>query len=138
MKTLSRPELETVIDNIDKKIHTLREKQSKLQEELESKYKINDYEALIGKCYKYLNSYGGSPDCWWEYKKILLMKEENLERDSITMMYTILHISSNNCEIYFKKEFEMVYQYDKKIDHWTEITQDEFFDAYNKIKKELD
>ena len=41
-----------------------------LREELEDNHTIPSMQNLVGKCYKYRNSYGSDCSGWWRYKKV--------------------------------------------------------------------
>ncbi len=56
----------------------LREQIGKLREEeyeIEKAERIKQNKGLVGKCFKYLNSYGSS-EKWWLYTKVLRLDDE--------------------------------------------------------------
>lgn len=82
----------------------------------------------VGKCFKFLNSYGAVDAKWWLYAKIISIDEKNL--NFVTVQFQ--HTSRKRVEI----EYEHVYNFNgrnrfNERDGWTEISVVE----YNKAKE---
>jgi hypothetical protein len=101
------------------------EKVRKQLDEIESNKEIKENNKLVGKCFKYLNSYSSPSEKWWLYKKII-KGDKNLK--SMEFEHTALDI------------------YEVKMNHWThsnslfnhiEISSEEFNLAWLEFKKSL-
>lgn len=91
-------------------------------DDLESRNKDKQNKKLIGKCYRYRNSYS-SGDSWWLYAKITGVKDgwlngwkfEKTTADRIEIWDTTIH----------------------RVDEYQEITKEEFNQAWNELLNEL-
>lgn len=66
---------------MSKQAHALREKAEKIEEQEYMKNQYPKEKKLLGKCYKYRNSYScpeSEKDYWWVYKQVVDIKPHNI------------------------------------------------------------
>jgi hypothetical protein len=85
---------------------------------------------LIGKCYKYRNSYGGDQKPWWLYQKVVEIKSINDEN----RVWLKVNTFQQDCigDINFKKE-EFGYCDLRGGDNYQEISSKEYEMEKNKL-----
>lgn len=102
--------------------HELREQIRELQEELyplEIKEKQTSNAALVGRCFKYNNSYGGG-DRWWKYARVIDAG------DHWPVAIAFQHTTRDSIEIEVNKCF-------MRLDGWQEIPEAEYRAAWQAL-----
>jgi hypothetical protein len=92
-----------------------------LEDEHERLIKIPELEKLIGRCFKYHNSYG-SGEKWWLYRKIVGIDGTTLK----TFEFQITSYSDEG-----KMEIKESHCYG--VDGYLEITKDEWYAEWSKV-----
>ena len=101
-------------EQLEKIIDDAREELS----EIVDKENLENNRSLVGKCFKYLNRYGGYDTTWWIYRKVLGI-------DSEGFLTRIEFQTDCNGKITIEKESEFTMW----SSNWTEIHQREFDEA---------
>jgi hypothetical protein len=119
-----------IIEQLKEQEQSLRNEIYALEKEELTKKVMPKAKKLIGKCYKYLNSYGGDRASWWLYRKVISIKSIN----DTNRIWIIVNMFQRDCEgdINFKKE-ELGFSDLRGGDGYQEITLHE----YESVKKEL-
>jgi len=84
---------------------------------------------MIGKCFKYLNSYGSSLPQWWLYTKIISIDEKNLSFICVQFQRTSLE----KVEIELRRSFNWGGKHHFDGNNYIEIPASE----YNRAKKQM-
>jgi hypothetical protein len=87
------------------------------------------FAALVGKCFKFRNSYG-SGEKWWLYVRILRLHKDSLTYDTVQFQNT----SRSNIEIEYRQQWNFQQGNHFSVQNgWEEIT----FEEYDLERKQL-
>ena len=92
---------------------------------IEKKEKEKTIRPLVGKCFKYRNSYG-SDENWWLYKKILSISDR-----AWLNAFMFQKTSRGNWEIHFNETYISL------LDGYISISEEEFNQAWKECLNEL-
>jgi hypothetical protein len=118
------------IEQLKEQEQSLRNEIYALEKEELTKKVMPKAKKLIGKCYKYLNSYGGDQKPWWLYQKVVEIKSINDENK----VWLKVNTFQKDCtgDINFKKE-EFGYRDLRDGDDYQEISSKEYEMEKNKL-----
>lgn len=116
------------LEDIESKIQTLRRKEQAIKERA-FKEKLPEHKKLIGRCFKYRNSYGSGDKGWWLYGKVVGVSQGYCGPDDVFVAMRKIQKCTYK-KISFEDKCSMG---GERLDGWIEISESEF----NKQKKKL-
>ena len=121
-----------------KKLEQLKERRNNLERQIEDlEYKemietsLPKLKKIIGKCFKYHNSYGGNYERWWLYVKVLSIDEKNMTFNCVEFQRTSMDIA----EIKLEKKYNFRGKNYFDGMSYAPISQSEYSRAKRALKK---
>src|SRR5579859_6870379 len=130
MKQPSKQTRPEKIARLEAKVGRLSRQLTNLREEENDEVHRPILRKSVGKCFKYLNSYGGyggDHEKWWLYARVVSFDEKNLTYKTVQFQHT----SMQRVEIEYERCFN--WQAGSYFDNsWIEITRIEYNEAARK------
>lgn len=122
------------IEQLEKSFLRARAKLQQAEEEERNRVSRPILRKSVGKCFKYLNSYGGSDPKWWYYVRIVGFDEKNMRYTTVNFQHT----SWEHIEIYNRQEFNFNGQSRFGVENgWFPITLAEYNREQRKVLKTI-
>ena len=117
-----------LVDNLKKLCNEHEIQARTIRDRIREIEDIPKAKALVGKCYKYLNSYGFKTRRWWSYKRVISYSKVNIYVDSFHQD------AKGEVEIKYAEIDSSTYFSNRA---WTEITEKEYFAAYKRLVNKI-